>query len=375
MSTGRHLNFLDGVRSVAALVVVFHHAWLQSWPYTMYPVAKPSGILGALTGWLAFGKLAVTAFIVISGFCLMLPVVRFNKAVEPKRFFLRRCRRLLPPYYAALAIAILLDFFLLKARTGTLYDGSLPITLTGLLSHLTLVQNFTSYPFQIAGPFWSIAVEFQIYLFFPFFVLVYKRWGILPTLALTTIFGYIASFAFASVGFDNTFSHFIAMFGFGMAAAHFAFTLQESAWRRAAIICYASVPLLAIVGIGLHHELGSNKLITDALTGLLVAVLLLLMSLKPHSFLARSFSVRPLVFVGSFSYSIYLIHFPLQQLIWQWTADAAGWSRPTSFFFIAGVGTICILILSFGFFQLFERPYLKESADGRSRAALADTNT
>jgi peptidoglycan/LPS O-acetylase OafA/YrhL len=193
-------------------------------------------------------------------------------------------------------------------------------------------------------------------------------------LALTTIFGYSLSFMFGFVGFTNTFSHYIAMFGFGMAAAHFAFTLQAAALRKAANACYAFVPIMAIIGVGLHHKLGTNNLITDALMGLLVADLLLLMSLKPRGLLARAFSIRPLVLIGSFSYSIYLIQFPLQQLVWQWSADAAGWSRSTAFFFVAAFGTVSILILSFGFFQLFERPYLKESADGRSRVALADTN-
>jgi peptidoglycan/LPS O-acetylase OafA/YrhL len=369
----QHLRFLDGLRAIAALVVISHHAWLQSWPYTLYHGPKPSGVVGALTGWLAFGKLAVTAFIVISGFCLMLPVVKYGNKIDAIQFFLRRCRRILPPYYAALVLALLLDVFVLKRNTGTIYDGSFPVTLSGVLSHFLLVQNFTTSPYQIAGPFWSIAVEFQIYLLFPLLVWIYRGRGIWTTLATTTILGYSSSLLFTRLGMTNTYSHYIAMFGIGMAAAHFAFSLKESALAAARRICYGVFPVLIVIGAGVHRQLGSNKLITDTLLGILVGCVLFLATVAPGEILSRSLSLRPLVWMGSFSYSLYLVHFPMQQLLWQWIAHPAGWSRNVTFFSVATLGTAVILGVGFGFFELFEKPFLTKSADGRRRAALAET--
>jgi peptidoglycan/LPS O-acetylase OafA/YrhL len=357
-----HLNFVDGLRALAALLVVTHHAWLQSWPYNLYPQMRPAGRIAILTSWLAFGKIAVTAFIVISGYCLMLPIVRSVKDLSASDFYSRRCRRILPPYYAALALALMLDYFFLKQRSGTEYDAGFPITLSGLISHLLLTQNFSANPFEIDGPLWSIAVEFQIYAFFPAFILIYRRWGILPTLALTSLSGYLASYLFSLLGFENTYTHYIVMFGFGMGAAHFAFRWLPSKQNTAVLMCYLSFPALAFAGVALHHWCGSNKLVIDSVVGLLVANTLLVATIKPNGLAVRLLSARILVFVGSFSYSLYLIHSPLQQLLWQLIAEPRGWSRLVTFVVMATAGTASIVVMAFGFFCLFERPYLGRRA-------------
>lgn len=367
-----HLRFLDGFRAAAALLVIFHHAWLQSWPYTIYPSLKASGHIATFTGWLAFGKIAVTAFIVISGFCLMLPIVRYGKQVKPKQFFLRRCRRILVPYYVALVLALLLDYLIIRPHAGTVYDGSFPLTVGGVLSHFFLVQNFSFNPYQIAGPFWSIAVEFQIYLFFPLFVWMYKHYGLPAMLALTTTLGFASSAVFGLIGFHDTFSHYIVMFGFGMCAAHYAFGLKKNEVGRVVRSCYTLIPCFLLGAVGLHHQLGSAKLLTDTLIGLLTASCLTLSTLRPNALLARSFSIKPLVWLGSFSYSLYLVHFTIQQLFWQFVTYPAGWSRLNSFFFISVIGTGVIIIFGYGFFLLFEKPNMGKSKDGRLDAKLAE---
>jgi len=72
-----HLRFLDGFRGFVALYVVLYHAKLQNWP-EFSGAPGPTGWTRALTSWLSFGELAVTCFIAISGFCLMLPVLGNN---------------------------------------------------------------------------------------------------------------------------------------------------------------------------------------------------------------------------------------------------------------------------------------------------------
>ena len=360
LSEPGHLDFLDGLRALAALLVVTHHAWLQSWPYNLYPTMHPVGTVAALTSWLAFGKIAVTGFIVISGYCLMLPLVLSHKDFNVKRFFIRRCRRILPPYYAAFMLTLIMDFFFLKQNTGTEYDAGYPITATGFLSHIFLVQNFTANPFQISGPLWSIAVEFQIYLFFPAFIAVYKKWGIYATLAFTSILGYSASFLFSYRGLYTSYAHYIALFGFGMAAAHFGFKLQASAIRKAVVACQLSLPLILLIGLGAHREFGSSKVLTDSLVGFFVANILVVATISPFGALAKSLSFKPLALIGTASYSLYLIHSPLQQLLWQTIAGPFGWSKPATFVLMSTAGTAIILVATAGFFYVFERPYLKK---------------
>ena len=95
------LGFLDGLRGLAALYVLNHHiikdiGWRHystgDWPW---PVAAAINLM-------TYGHFAVGLFIVLSGFCLMLPVLRAPGHAVPggfRGFFGRPVRRILPAYY------------------------------------------------------------------------------------------------------------------------------------------------------------------------------------------------------------------------------------------------------------------------------------
>ena len=77
------LEFLGGIRGLAALYVTIFHAWMQI-DFT----ASNGGDkwLVYLTSWMALGREAVAVFIVLSGFCLMLPVARSADGILPGGF-------------------------------------------------------------------------------------------------------------------------------------------------------------------------------------------------------------------------------------------------------------------------------------------------
>ena len=94
------LAFLDGLRGLSALYVTVFHIGL--------PAGLPPPLIFAL-GWSRFGHSVVGIFIVLSGYSLMLPVARskngqFRGGVW--NYLKRRAFRILPPYYAALALSI-----------------------------------------------------------------------------------------------------------------------------------------------------------------------------------------------------------------------------------------------------------------------------
>src|SRR5579864_1967684 len=68
-----HLSHVEGLRALAAFVVFVNHAYAQVWNARRDQFPPPP--FSFLTYALVAGHLAVTVFIVISGFCLMLPVV------------------------------------------------------------------------------------------------------------------------------------------------------------------------------------------------------------------------------------------------------------------------------------------------------------
>ena len=139
-SLENHIDFLDGLRALSALFVMFSHMWCQIWPATVPPYGyghRPTGLTLVLTSWLYYGHFAVVVFIMLSGFCLMLPVVRGDDSLRggTLQFLKRRAKRILPPYYFALLLSLLLIHFLINSKTGSQWDISLPVTQLGIISH------------------------------------------------------------------------------------------------------------------------------------------------------------------------------------------------------------------------------------------------
>lgn len=164
-----HLLMLDGVRAIACLAVLLHHIiehvilpldWTGLW--------NPSGKLQMLlTAFLNFGESAVILFFLLSSFLLFLP---FAKALlfdeqwpSLSRFYIRRFFRIVPGYYAALFLIILFFHpeFLYAANRGQLWSF-LTFTMSGQLSA------------QLNGPFWTMVVEFQYYMLLPLIAWIFS---------------------------------------------------------------------------------------------------------------------------------------------------------------------------------------------------------
>jgi peptidoglycan/LPS O-acetylase OafA/YrhL len=74
------LDFLNGIRAIAALFVLISHFWYQIWPAVTPPLGyahRPTGLTLILTSWLYYGHFAVVVFIVLSEFCLLTFVMCF----------------------------------------------------------------------------------------------------------------------------------------------------------------------------------------------------------------------------------------------------------------------------------------------------------
>jgi peptidoglycan/LPS O-acetylase OafA/YrhL len=178
-----HLAFLDGVRGFAALWVFISHA------------LKFSGWTVPL---LHRGDLAVDVFMIMSGF-LMAYHYHLREAKEPWTapstwgvFYVRRFFRIAPLYYFALCLCLLLgpQLWSLRQQIGAVFpDAATPPeryldrSWTNILTHLTFVFGVTPrYAFSTPLPDWSIGLEMQFYLVFPFLMLCLRRctplWGV-----------------------------------------------------------------------------------------------------------------------------------------------------------------------------------------------------
>jgi peptidoglycan/LPS O-acetylase OafA/YrhL len=380
------LSFLDGLRGLAALYVMLHHMSRQIWPdaRSTAAVASRQGLTGAISGGglqklitapLSFGHYAVDLFIALSGFCLMLPVIQAGGKLRGGgwRFLARRARRILPPYYAALLLSLVLIRIAIFMPTGTPWDQCIAITNWGLVSHLLMLQDLCGAHFvvwsQIDHPLWSVAVEFQIYLLFPTLIWMWNRIGGIKALLASTVFILLGCILLHFSPIRILCFDYTAVFCMGVAAC--AVTNSNVApWpmiRR--YVPWSWIGLISLAGFVILKRFISEEdrasAIFDPAFGVVCALLLVVLSDSPRSLLRRALQWKPLAFVGTFSYSLYLIHAPLIQLIWIYLVQPIGWNSIATFFGLVFLGSLLILSAAYLFFLVCERPFLTSSSRAR----------
>ncbi len=348
-----HLEFIDGIRALAALFVMVCHAYFE--PANGYYAGRFMNHLG-----LTYGHVAVDVFIVVSGFCLMLPVTRRGGHLgSPTQFFARRARRILPPYYASLALSALFILAVAHVPTGTVWDNCLPLTWAQFLAHVFLIHDL---PLNLKGgsinyPLWSIAVECQVYLFMPLVVLSLRRMGAAGTLAWTIAFGVILHLASAG-RLDTATPWYLGLFALGAVAAHQGVQTPRRWWRPVSYILWVLVAAV-IVGKG-KQFFDSHFCFIDTLVGLATALLMgatLGDAAGRGNGLTRALSWRPLVRVGLFSYSLYLVHAPLLHAVNLLLRHTLHPSAPVTFLLLLGASPL-IVGVAYLFHLLFEKPFM-----------------
>ena len=353
----RHLAHVDGLRALAALFVLANHGFRMAWPNSpAVPVeTHPEGLALALTSWMRYGHFAVTTFIAISGYCLMLPYVRTGRieGFDALPFYGRRAWRILPTYYAALAMSLLLIWLFIGEKTGTQWDASLPVTAEGIAVRIAMLQDVLLVN-QINNPLWSVATEVRIYLLMPLVVGLFAVAGAWRAAMIVAAAVLVLQVSGVPLVKHITFTY-LAVFCMGAAAASAAGSHEKSA-----SIAGASLLAAALLALGTmdFHQGASMWRYVDMIVGAGIACLLVHCEGSQRSLLTRALAWRPLVFIGGFSYSIYLMHFPLQALVWIHLVRPLELPVHGAFALFLVLGSPLVLAGCRVFYLLFERPVL-----------------
>jgi peptidoglycan/LPS O-acetylase OafA/YrhL len=309
-----------------------------------------------------YGHFAVSIFLVLSGFCLMLPVARStgcNLRGGVVDFYRRRARRILPPYYAAMALSLLLIWTIIGHKTGTHWDLSVPVTAKGIAIHALLLQNIFPSD-EINHVFWSIAVEWQIYFVFPLLLISWRRIGATATTALAVILSICCRVILQRLNLPIIAPHYLGLFALGMfaaTAAHSTGAAWEARRTRLPWGPAAAILAIAIVALCAHFRLQKPHLEhLDFLVGLCAVCTLVHLSCKTSP-LRRILSWKPLMFVGGFSYSLYLIHAPLIQIVSQYCIFPLHIAPIPAFLLTMGISVPISLFCAYLFFLIAERPF------------------
>jgi peptidoglycan/LPS O-acetylase OafA/YrhL len=357
------LTYVDGVRALAAVFVVLHHMWLKTYP--AYP-RNGGPAVGAIFG---YGHVAVAVFIVVSGFSLSIAPARRDWQLSGgfRTFLRRRAWRILPTYWAALALSCFIFAVITPNLTG---DG---ITTKAVGVHAVLLQDLVDSP-KPNGAFWSIAIEWQIYFLFPLFLLLRRRVGsaLLFLTAAGTAVG-VYELATQTVTFHrliNLTPQFAVLFVLGMGAASMINGGVRA--RRAQLMPWLALGLaatfVAICMVKGPVWVNSRYFWLDMVVGTAVALLLASLAADRPSWLHRLLSSRPLRSTGLYSYSIYCVHLPMLWLVWHFGIGRIGVGRGAQFVLLLVLGLPVVLFGSYLFSLVFEKPFLTY----RSFRALRD---
>ena len=357
-----HIAFLDGLRGLSALYVVLCHWWCQ--------YCYNAALYGRYVNVCSNAKWPVDTFIVISGFCLMIPVAKYGGlrggAVE---FFKRRAWRIVPPYYCAIALSMLLIATVVGHKTGTHWDCSIPVSLGGVLAHLALLQDLRGqWACMINHALWTVSVEWRIYFLFPLFVWLWRKHNTASTLIAAAIcsFIYFEILQHVHPGHYSGFScpHYILLFVFGMAGASLAYTPDQSTRFASLGMCLFLVAAAwAKLALYVFRESIGNSLsgpiLTDIMIGLISAAVVTYAAMNATSLVTRALAWKPLAFMGTFAYSIYLVHAPLLQCEWL-IFRRSHIDDSLAFTIGCWLGIPIVVGLSYVFFWYCERPFLRK---------------
>lgn len=331
------INNFDLLRFVFAFIVFLVHAYVLSG-------ADALSILGKLFS----SEIAVKSFFVVSGFLIFMS---FENSSSIKSYFLKRARRIYPAYFVVVLICALLGGVFSTYSWGEYL--SLPVLkyIAANLVFLNFLQPnlpglFESNTLQaVNGALWTLKIEVMFYLFVPFAVMAFRKFG---RHAMMAVF-YIASILYAIIMADLARRTGLSLYvelqrqlpgqlAFFIAGAagyyYFQYLAKYGSW----------LALLALLMFVLQAWLPWVVIEPIALAIIVVYFACVVPCIGNFGK------------YGDFSYGMYIVHFPILQLLISY-----GFFKESPWLML-GVAALLIMMVAFLFWHFIEKRFLRKSS-------------
>jgi peptidoglycan/LPS O-acetylase OafA/YrhL len=360
--SARHISSLDGFRGIAFLLVFVRHYSLTS--HMTSWVAKTAMNIGQ-GGWIG-----VDLFFALSGF-LITGILLDTRSREGyfRFFFARRALRIFPLYYGVAVILLLLTPVLhLHWQRGQLaylfYCGNIA---AGLNSSLTIVRPAVS-----LLHLWSLAVEEQFYLLWPFVIFLIPRLrhlaytcaalSVVALLLRLVLLTKLTATSGEEWSYNLLFTHMDGLLLGSLGAIWVRARPLDSivpVVRKISVVSFLALIVVFYFSGSDFHALPLTILGYPLLAAMFTS--LLLQALERGSLAARLGNLRILRFFGKYSYGLYVYHYLLSPL----TAGTQSWFQVKLHSrLLGGLTYVCVVFLATTVvamlsFQLYEKQWLK----------------
>jgi len=302
------LDWIDVLRGIAILMVILIHVGT----YT-------HGLQRPITNFTDYGSRGVELFFIVSAFTLFRTV---SKKFNAKSFYIRRFARIAPMFFLALIFYAILGYFgLWKWRN----EGGV----TTYMLIIAFLHGFSPYGYNSLVPGgWSVSCEFLFYYSLPFlafFCRGFRSTLIVLCLALTEAAiwtriyqGHIGPFLIGLTAsldpsgsvadfVNRAFLYQVPVFVTGMLLVYINTDVIRHSCASSKIwtSAFRGLPFLAVTILIAAAASGNAVLQSRTATILILFSLVLGFSLSPRNVLVN----KPMILIGKYSYSIYLVHF------------------------------------------------------------------
>ena len=372
-----HYEFLDGLRGVAAILVLIYHIF-EGFAFAESVNGDGSGIITTLN----HGHIAVDFFFILSGFVISYAYDDRWTKMNIREFFKRRLIRLHPMLIAGAIIGVI-AFFAVGCRTWNGNVTPTSLVMIAMLLTMFMIPAIPGAPYEVRGngemfplngPMWSLFFE---YIGNIVYALIIRRLSTKVLTILTILLGIAHAYFFVgdvsdydsvgvgwtidNVNFWGGFVRMLFPFSVGMLLSR---TFKPRKVKGSFWIC--SLMLITIFSVPYITKI-SNISLNSLYEVICIAIVFpFIVWLGACGQDEYHYTKKLNKLLGDISYPLYIVHYPIMYIFYKWLIEKKLYTFSETWIESSIVVTSSIL-LAFAFLKFYDEPVRKYLSKRKNR--------